>query len=467
MSYEGSTMKKVLHLVVICLSSLMVAQQSVILHPTSSIMLNVDYATYRYSEKENYVELTYGIFPSVLTIHKNDSVYVGKMEIIATMKKKDSDSVVFYYPRLFPVQVNDTTVESLSRTYLSKVTFRVPAGEYILTVTFCDGYNRLRQDSIQYELNVQDYGSKPTMSDVDICSQIVESENRESPFYKNSYETITNPTRTFGPSVCPVLYSYIELYNLEPNSPYFIVSRLLDYRGTIVKEQKRKRIVSSPNVVDVTTMKMFPYPSGKYWYQVELQDSLGTSHALRQKVVFIYNPNLGKVSLEGTQLRTLAMSAIFNAMSEDELDREFASVRYIARREDERVFAKLSGAPAKREFLSQFWSDIESGKRGFRDVTRTVYMDRVAVANQRYRQFGKEGWRTDRGRVYILYGEPSDIERHPMGDNTKPYEVWQYDHIEGGVQFIFVDRTGYGEYILVHSTKRGEIQDESWEQYLH
>ncbi|MCX7985132.1 MAG: GWxTD domain-containing protein [Bacteroidetes bacterium] len=443
------------------------AQEAFVLKPTSSIMLNVDYSTYRFSETEHYVELTYAIFPSVLTIVRTDSIYMGKMEIFTTLKDKKTDSIVFYYPRIFPIQIPDTTTESINQTYLSKITFRVPHGEYLLTVKYFDGVNRLRHDSVLYECVIKKYPSTPAMSDIDICSHIMESENTESPFYKNSYEAITNPTRTFGPTVSPVLYSYVELYNLTPHTPYYIVTRLVDSRGVVLKEQKRKKIFTSPNIVDVTTMKLFSYPSGKYWYRVELQDSSGEVYTQRQKVVFVHNPDRSGDSLNTIRTKHLEISAQFSAMTEDELDREFAVVRYITRKEDERLFSKLKGSEAKREFLAQLWAEIESGKRGVIDITRSVYMDRVSIANQRYRQFGKEGWRTDRGRVYILYGEPSDVERQPMGDNTKPYEVWQYDHIEGGVKFIFVDRSGYGEYILVHSTKRGEIQNESWEQYLH
>jgi hypothetical protein len=79
---------------------------------------------------------------------------------------------------------------------------------------------------------------------------------------------------------------------------------------------------------------------------------------------------------------------------------------------------------------------------------------------------GKEGWQTDRGRVYILYAEPDEIERFPNSGDSKPYEIWHYNQIESGVIFVFIDRNGFGDYQLVHSTKRGELQDESWQKYL-
>ena len=79
---------------------------------------------------------------------------------------------------------------------------------------------------------------------------------------------------------------------------------------------------------------------------------------------------------------------------------------------------------------------------------------------------GRDGWKTDRGRVYVLYAEPDEVQRFPSSENAKPYEKWNYNQIESGVLFVFIDLTGYGDYTLVHSTKRGELQDESWQQRL-
>lgn len=88
------------------------------------------------------------------------------------------------------------------------------------------------------------------------------------------------------------------------------------------------------------------------------------------------------------------------------------------------------------------------------------------MATERYSNYTRKGWRTDRGRVFILYGKPDEVERHPSEGVIKPYEIWYYYQIENGVQFVFVDKNGFSDYELVHSTKRGEFTDEGWERYL-
>ena len=75
---------------------------------------------------------------------------------------------------------------------------------------------------------------------------------------------------------------------------------------------------------------------------------------------------------------------------------------------------------------------------------------------------GQNGWRTDRGRIYIVFGPPTSIERHPTGvthlrplkegggiTTTYPFEKWYYNHLENigsGIEIEFVDKTGTGEY---------------------
>jgi len=65
-----------------------------------------------------------------------------------------------------------------------------------------------------------------------------------------------------------------------------------------------------------------------------------------------------------------------------------------------------------------------------------------------------------------MYGVPSEIERFPSDLENKPYQIWYYNEIEGGVKFYFVDKTGFGSYELVHSTARNELQDINWQRWI-
>ena len=93
---------------------------------------------------------------------------------------------------------------------------------------------------------------------------------------------------------------------------------------------------------------------------------------------------------------------------------------------------------------------------------RDQYLQRVGYANQNYTNGFRNGWKTDRGRVYVLYGPPSEIERYTSSQESQPYEIWHYNEMEGGVLFVFVDRTSMSDFQLVHATMRTELHDESW-----
>ena len=66
----------------------------------------------------------------------------------------------------------------------------------------------------------------------------------------------------------------------------------------------------------------------------------------------------------------------------------------------------------------------------------------------------------------MLYGEPTEIERYPNQIDTRPYEIWHFTEMEGGVYFIFADITGFSDYTLVNSTKRGELRDDNWQRRI-
>jgi len=109
--------------------------------------------------------------------------------------------------------------------------------------------------------------------------------------------------------------------------------------------------------------------------------------------------------------------------------------------------------------MYQFWQIRDPEPSTSINEAREKYYERVDYANKKFRAFTKAGWLTDRGRVYILYGPPSDIERHPSEPNLYPYEIWEFDHLQSGVIFVFADFEGYKNYRLLHSTLDGETKD--------
>ncbi len=138
-------------------------------------------------------------------------------------------------------------------------------------------------------------------------------------------------------------------------------------------------------------------------------------------------------------------------------------VAYIITDEERVVFSRLATADEKEAFIEQFWLRRDPDPRTAVNEFKEEHYRRIAYANERFTG-GLPGWKTDRGRIYILHGPPTEIESHPTGGayfrplregggvtGVFPYEIWRYRHLEGvgsDIQLEFIDPTFSDEYRL-------------------
>ncbi len=430
--------------------------------PSSPFLLNVDYARFRNDDRSGYVELYYAFYPNLVTSEPNgDGGLQGWVILTERMTDQATGSPMLYERRFLSIKVRDTSQLNAGLTSVSQTGYALPYGTYTLTVMAVDSLDPSRRDSLSIPIEIAPLGPSVSVSDLELCSSISPGKEGSS-FVKNTLEVIPNATLMFGVTGHPVLFQYAELYRLSSTSPYALVSTIQDSRGQVVRQSSRLRTFTSPDAVDVATINVSSVPSGRYTlvYRV-LRDSV-EEVAKTSKTFYAYNPHIQARTVSATSMKASEMAGL----TFEELGEEFRRARYLATEQEATAFAKLTTADARREFLASFWDAVERGRAGFRGISRMDYLQRVVTANQKYRVHGREGWQSDRGRVFLLYGDPDDIERIPSNEDTKPYEIWYYNQIESGVQFIFIDRSGFGEYILAHSTKRGELQDDGWQRLL-
>jgi GWxTD domain-containing protein len=133
-------------------------------------------------------------------------------------------------------------------------------------------------------------------------------------------------------------------------------------------------------------------------------------------------------------------------------------VRYIITDQERADFLKLTTARQRDDFVEAFWERRNPTPGSTENPFKEEHYRRLAYANQHFAE-GIPGWRTHRGRVYIVYGPPNKIETHQrggaMGDppdrGEYAYEDWYYSYIEGlgrDVTIEFVDTCSCGEYHL-------------------
>ena len=138
-------------------------------------------------------------------------------------------------------------------------------------------------------------------------------------------------------------------------------------------------------------------------------------------------------------------------------------VIYIITPEERRSFLHLSTNEEREQFIEAFWQRRNPDPDSPENTFKEEHYRRIAYANEHYAS-GIPGWKTDRGKIYIMWGAPDEVDAHPTGGNwdrpmdqgggsttTYPYEDWRYRYLEGmgeNVELEFVDPTSTGEYHL-------------------
>jgi len=141
-------------------------------------------------------------------------------------------------------------------------------------------------------------------------------------------------------------------------------------------------------------------------------------------------------------------------------------VAYVITDEERKAFKKLQTDEERERFIEEFWRRRDPDPDTDENEFKEEYYERIAYANEHFAS-GIPGWKTDRGRIWIMYGKPDERETHPMGGqydrpsyegggstSTYPFEQWFYRYLPGvgsGVEIEFVDPTGSGEYRIARN----------------
>jgi GWxTD domain-containing protein len=141
-------------------------------------------------------------------------------------------------------------------------------------------------------------------------------------------------------------------------------------------------------------------------------------------------------------------------------------VTYVITDEERKAFKKLATDDERERFIEEFWRRRDPDPDTDENEFKEEYYERIAYANEHFAS-GIPGWKSDRGRIWIMYGKPDERETHPSGGNyerptyegggsttTYPFEIWFYRYLAGvgsGVEIEFVDPTGSGEYRIARS----------------
>ncbi|MDO8550761.1 MAG: GWxTD domain-containing protein, partial [Ignavibacteria bacterium] len=151
-------------------------------------------------------------------------------------------------------------------------------------------------------------------------------------------------------------------------------------------------------------------------------------------------------------------------LTEEEAETAGNLIEYLATPQEYNMYKNLS-LQGKTKFLISYWKEKDTSPGTPENEYLQSIIQRYNYANQKFGWGEKEGYKTDKGRILIKYGMPDEIESYYSESNSAPYETWIYTRDKAFI-FVFGDINSNGNFILLHSTKEGEISNYNWKDFI-
>lgn len=371
---------------------------------------------------DNRLEIYYKIFNDGLHYVKKGDKYVANYEVnVIVISDKEKQVTGKSVEKTYQLDSYEST--RLETGYLiNQINLSVAPGDYRLVCKLID-HNSNEASTIETKVSSHNFKRSGDLSDIEFVQEKAELV-ANSPFNKAGLVALPTVERSLDGEF-EKLGFYTEVYA----DTYLGQTLALRYR---IQNKHRGEPIDS-----VITVKVEGPVIGVREF-VPIGDLSQEEYDL-----FLTLLNGDKVLAERTErfhLKWTVASLIKN-------DFEYAvdQLKYVIKKEEKKV---LLDAPdsLRLEAFENFWKQRDPTPATTRNELRDEYYRRIRYANQYYTTVNREGWVTDCGMIYIRYGEPDQIERHPFEMGSKPSQIWYY--YTQRRTFVFVDTRGDGDYQL-------------------
>jgi len=375
-----------------------------------------------------YIEFEIEIPYQDLSYHETDQKILADFAIVFKLSNQShSDSLIdtLYYQ--YSISSFSEAVKT-EPSFIEQFGMFIPSGISDYSVEVLSGENR-GELSRTIEIKREDYG---LISDLLVSSNIT-SDTAGGYFNKGGLKVIPRASMVFN-DIYANLFAYYELYDLVPDSsPVRATYELVNQEGKVIRRStqllpKLARTISANFGISVLGIK-----TGDYRFRVEVKDSADGRTGARLAPVKIARKVQSDVTFEGLPY--------------------YEDIEYFVTADEYRRFQGFT-PEGKSTYLKKFW----------KQMNYPVIVQRFEYADAHYKQGGAAGHKTDRGRVYVKYGPPDEVQKTSIElQESRPYEQWAYYN---GIQFIFVDIRATNEYTIVWTNARGEKSQPSLYSYL-
>ncbi|HEY5615233.1 MAG TPA: GWxTD domain-containing protein [Bacteroidota bacterium] len=320
------------------------------------------------------------------------------------------------------VRVADFSQTTSSRFYsLSLRTVDVNPGNYQANVQILDQESRKTARS-RRNLLVTDFTKDPlSLSDIMLVNRLSTDGEKRS--------IVPNISGNVG-HLAEGFFLFVEVYNKARVDSVSLTWKVLDNDRKEIHQRSQEEAVTDGMTQAFMKVDNLNLGAGTYFLSIDA----APLHASPDSAV-----------LSATTSRTFSVRWSDLPPTVLDLDKATDQMRYIAREHEMEYIREATDAEAKRQRFLEFWKKRDPDPGTAVNELMDEYYARVAFANKSFTHY-IDGWRTDRGMVYVYLGIPDNIERYPFQNDSKPYEIWYYNHINR--RYVFIDESGFGDYRL-------------------
>ena len=368
------------------------------------------------SRVDIFVQIPYDILQFI----KANDQYISKYEITLNFLSDNNSSIS---EKIWTEEVKVSSFEytgSKKAYSLTQRSAEIPPGIYTLKTQLRDNESG-KTSTVSKKIVVDNYFKNAlAVSDIMLVTRIATEGERRS-IVPNISGNIGENNSTFS--------IFFELYSSNPEDSLLLQYVITDDKGKQLLNKNQSYKMHGNRRQMITSFDSSHYTTGAYSLSIEI----------RSAVTPAGNPSIIKVRPFVVRWGDMPISIA-------DLDLAIRQLRYISK-DDE--FSKISDAKTdeeKRKLFDEFWKKRDPNVNTVRNEFMEEYYSRVAYTNKHFSSY-QPGWKTDMGMVFILFGSPNNVERHPFDIDAKPYEIWSYYDYNRNI--IFVDETGLGDYRLL------------------
>lgn len=346
------------------------------------------------------------------------SAFITKFDL--TIEVKDKNDVVVYSN----VSKEEITTLETKQEYLmqnSQILTRnmfLQPGEYKVRVAMYEQNTKNRYEEDK-KITVKDYASMPlSISDVMIVSRLSSETGKK----------LITPDVARNVGTMDTFYLFYYVYKNPEDKPIDVNCKIFDGENKEVYTEKQTINFSGGATFQNQIFVKVPTENLNYGkFTVEISAASGSESAI-EKTYFENENSDFPLPLKN-------------------IDDLIGQLQYIAKDEEMTYMRDGKNDAEKQKRFLAFWKKKDPSPNTKRNEVMQEYYNRIRIADKLFSTMYTKGWRSDMGMVFIIFGQPDNIDRHPYEMDSKPYEVWDYYSLNR--QFIFVDENGFGDYRLM------------------